>query len=143
MICLRGLSGSILLTAAALADTVTLRDNVGYNGSVVSLDANFLVLQAKRADGTMQDIKVPRANVVRIEFNNTKVNVGPPPDGLGAHQGGGTPTPAKQDKDKIILRGGQSQACPGITLQGDAMKCGDKTPTRDQVWRVYLTQAGT
>lgn len=142
MICVRGLIGSIFLTTAALADTVTLRDNVGYNGSVVSLDANFLVLRAKRADGTIQDIKAARANVVRIEFNNTKVNVGPPPDGLGAHQGGGPTTPAKQDKDKIILRGGQSQPCPSVTIQEGVLKCGDKPPGGD-VWRIYLTQAGT
>jgi hypothetical protein len=135
--CLAGL----LLVPAAHADTVTLRNYVGYNGKIVSLDKTGLKLRMRGLKGVDTDLAIPRAEVVRFEFNGNLVNQGPPPQ-LGAREGKGGPTPVpKQDNDSIVFRGsGQKKTCPGIVVEGNTVKCGDKTYSREDVWRVFLTQ---
>jgi hypothetical protein len=132
---------ALLLMPAATADTILLRNNAGYNGKVVSLDKTGLILRVGGKDGKDQNVPFPRADIVRIEFNDNRVNQGPPPE-LGAKKGSGKDFPIpRQDNDRFVFRGGgQNKTCPGLSIDGDTVKCPDKAYTRDEIWRVFLTQ---
>ena len=131
----------LILAAGASADTVTLVSNASYNGVVVSLDSKEVTLRMKRKDHDAADVPIARSNVLRIEFNDLKVDEGAAPEGLGARPGSaGKVEPPKRDSDKIILNGGQTKLCSGLSFDGNIVKCGDTSYPRDQVWRLYLAQ---
>ncbi len=131
----------LLLVAAARPDTILLRDNQSYNGKLVSVNKTNVTFRWRGKDGKDTDTPIPRAEVVSIEFNSKTVNQGPPPE-LGAHEGQTAPAPVpSQSTDRLIFRGsGQNKTCPGILINGGSVQCGDKTFTRDEVWRVFLMQ---
>jgi hypothetical protein len=126
--------------ALAHADTITLRSNDSFNGTVVRLTADQLVLHVLLANGAQKDIPFDRSKVARIEFNGQKRNVGEPPGALGAHDGRpANITPPARSKDTVIFReGGQNLACPGVIVTETAIQCGPKSYDRSEgaIWRI-------
>ena len=129
------------LVSAAWPDTISLRNNQSYNGKLVSIDKATVTFRWRGKDGKDADAPIPRAEVVSIEFNTKTVNQGPPPE-LGAHEGNSAPAPVPSVfADRLVFRGsGQNKTCPGVLIDGGSVKCGNKSFTRDEVWRVFLTQ---
>jgi len=138
---------AMLLVPAVGADEVMLRNNESYNGNVVSLDGNLLVLHTQSAKGT-ENLKFPLGEVSYIEYNDNKVMVGAPPS-LGAYKSAQGQTDSKAEsqakvaKDTVVLDGGTIVQCELSRLSHDEVVCGVKpisTYTRQQVWRVYFSK---
>src|SRR4051812_32694826 len=92
----------------AFADTLTLRDGLSINGTLVGLVDGSIAFKARFVNGE-KELAVPIGSVEIIEFNSTLFNAGGPPRivGSGPSTAAKTPVaPVGSLADAVVLRGG-------------------------------------
>lgn len=137
----------LLLVAAGmgLADSVTTTDNLTTNGRVLSLDANELIIQSRFSSGNGEENKefrLPRKQVLKVEFNTTTFNPGGPPAiGLRPGRGPQNTSHSQASGDVITLRGGDTRQCVSARIDNRGsmrVHCGNQMFERSLVVRIQL-----
>lgn len=138
----------VLVIAGALAvplagDTVTLRNNKSYSGTVVGFSANILHVEGN-FEGKSKRLDVPLASISVVEFNDVVDNVPAAPP-FGAHEvkaqprGAAPQRPAPAEElqtDVLVLLGGQRVKCSVTLIDKNVVRCGDSDYDRDRVYRI-------
>src|SRR4051812_34548338 len=108
------------------ADTITTRDQLSVNGSLVKLAGDEMTIVARYASRDKptpveKTFQVKRNDVDVLEFNATTMNSGAPPVSIGIgppiKAGKIAPSPPEA-ADTIVLRGGQRRDCKLIEIDG-------------------------
>jgi hypothetical protein len=109
------------------ADTITTRDHVSVNGSLIKMTDDQLTIMARYRTGNKTlSIKITDAEI--IEFNNTTFNSGAPPKELGIGpplDSGPVPAHQRTASDTIFLRGSH-KACKLIGIDTQFVHCAGK-----------------
>jgi hypothetical protein len=126
---------------AARADSVDLSDKTTVFGRIMRMDETELVLTGdfKLPSGVVtQEVKIPRNQVVKIEFDDTTFNPGGPP-GIGARPPG--PVSSPQGQDEVEMGDGRRQPCAGATIDNhQILHCGKQTFPESDVIRIRLAR---
>jgi hypothetical protein len=134
----------LMTVAGVRGDTVFLRSNVSYNGTITGQKGKSLVLHAQFSVGA-KDMEFPFNDISRIEYNDNTVNNGSPPTALGGHppsessRGLHVPTPADSaGKDVVVLNDGTTVPCTVSSVTREGVTCGNTTYSHDRIYRVYF-----
>lgn len=128
----------LLCALPSLADAVTTSANLTLFGHIEKMDASEVVLQARFPSSKgveTKNLSIPRAQVVRIEFNATTFNPGSPP---GLRPGPPPQSASAAREDTVVQRGGQPISCQGATIDSASVHCGKRVMNRALVVRVLL-----
>jgi hypothetical protein len=106
------------------------------------MDRTQLILSASfpSRDGVVtRELRIPRSQIIKIEFNDTTFNPGGPP-GIGVRPSDGSRrTTALLAQDYAVLVDGHRQPCSGATIDSrQYLHCGKLEFVRGEVIRIYL-----
>jgi hypothetical protein len=128
----RRIQGLPLLAALGLsllrADTITTRDHLSFNGSLIKMASDEITIVARYASGEKR-FPIEKTDVEIIEFNGTTFNSGAPPRAIGIGpplKAGKTPVSPPEATDTIVLRGAQRRACKLIGIDQQLVHCAGK-----------------
>jgi hypothetical protein len=115
---------ALLTCKAAHPDTITTKDNLSINGSLVGMSNGILTLKA-RFLSKEKEVWIPVEDVRSIEFNSLTSNPGPPPKILGIGPPADQTTPQKEPSigDVIVFRGGERKPCILVRIDADRVHC--------------------
>jgi len=125
------------------SDTVTLRSNESYNGTVTGLSAHSLKLEGN-FKGKINALDVPLATVSIVEFNDIVHNSGAAPP-FGAREvttqppDSAVPQPpsaAEMSADVLVLLGGQRVRCAVLSIDKNGLHCDGSEYERDRTYRI-------
>jgi len=121
---------ALLMACGVLhADTVTRRDHLSVNGTVIRVSGGELTIQAGLTEGN-KTFSYKLTEIESIEFNLNTFNPGGPPKAPGF--GGTYPAPppaplaASQATDTLVIRGGQRKECRLISIDQQFIHCEGK-----------------
>ena len=132
----------LLLTCrSARPDTITMKDGVSVNCSVLEMSSGILELKAK-FPSEEKDVRIPIKDVQSIEFNSLTTNLGAPPKilGFGPPSGQNSPQDVLPAEDVVVLRGGARQPCILVGIDANRVRCGpnDAYYNRNKVLRIVM-----
>jgi hypothetical protein len=123
------------------ADTVTLRSNASYNGTITSLSASNLQISG-RFKRTTTGLDVPLASIASVEFNDLIDNSGAAP-AFGAHEAKNElkttskpPAVVAGPTDVLVLVGGQRVKCSVLSMDRNGLHCDGSDYERESLFRI-------
>jgi hypothetical protein len=115
---------ALLSCTPACPDTLTTKDNLSVNGTLVGMSNGVLRFNV-RFTSEPKEVRIRVEDVQSIEFNSVTFNSGPPPKILGF--GPPSDQSASQKKtpveDIIVLRGGSRQPCTLVGIDANRIHC--------------------
>ena len=127
-------------------DTITTLDKLSVFGRVIEMSKDTVTLVARfpskdpSSPVSEEPLTLKRAQILRIEFNQTTFNPGgppsiglKPPDGRAAQP----PAAARPAADVVILIGGERRECEAA-IRHDQVHCGIAVLDRRKVIRILL-----
>jgi len=131
----------LLMAAVARADSVETSDKLTVFGHIERMDEKEVTLTAtfpSENGVATKELKIPRSQVVEIEFNATTFNPGGPP-GIGARPADGKSSASTTSHDLAVLVDGSRQPCDGATIDTQQhLHCGKQEFPRETVIRIFL-----
>lgn len=126
---------TLLICRSARSDTITMKDNLSVNCSVVGMSNGVLTVKAQFSSKE-KDVQIPIRDVQSIEFNLLTSNPGPPPKVLGI----GPPADLPLTGAVIVLRGGGRESCDLVSIDAARVHCNpnDKTRGRSTILRIVF-----
>lgn len=131
---------ALLCCRLARPDTITTKDNLSINGSVVGMSNGVVTIKAQFSSEEKK-ISIPIKYLESIEFNLLTNNPGAPPKVLGlGPPAGQTPQEEPPIGDVIVFRGGARQACILVRIDADRVHCdpNDTAYNRKAVLRIVF-----
>ena len=124
---------ALLGCGSARPDTITTKDNLSINGSLLEMSNGLLTIKA-RFSSKEKEVRVPVNDIQSIEFNLLTSNPGAPPKILGIGP------PADQNALQgeppfggvIVLRGGERQPCDLVSIDAERVHCNPNDKTHDR-----------
>jgi hypothetical protein len=115
---------ALLTCGSARPDTITVKDNLGINGSLLEMSKGVLRMKA-RFPSEEKVVWISIEDVQSIEFNLLTSNPGAPPKilGFGPPSGQDAPQKISPAGDVIVLRGGTRHACILVGIDTDRVHC--------------------
>ncbi len=132
---------ALLSCKSACPDTLTTKDNLSINGSLVGMSNGVLRFKA-RFPSQAKEVWIRVEDIQSIEFNSLTFNSGPPPK----IQGFGPPSVKSPSQEKppaevvVVLRGGTRQSCILVGIDANRVHCDPKDTgyDRNTVLRILL-----
>jgi hypothetical protein len=133
----------LLACRSARPDTITMKDNLSINGSLMEMSNGTLKIRARFPSSEDKEMWIPVNGIESIEFNLVTLNPGSPPKIVGFGP------PIGQDRGQkeslsggvIVLRAGSRQSCALISIDAEQVHCGPKDDisyNRNTVLRIVL-----
>lgn len=115
---------TLLTCRPAHSDTITTKENLSINGSILEVSDGVLRITA-RFSSKEKDVWIPIKDLLSIEFNSLTFNAGAPPKIVGFGPPTGPIVLRKEPPagDVIVLRGGSRQTCNLVGIDADLVHC--------------------
>lgn len=131
----------LLSCRTARPDTVTMKDSVSINGSLLAMSNGVITIKA-RFRSEDREARIPVEDIQSIEFNSLTFNPAAPPKILGFGPPGGQNASQKQPPAEgvIVLRGGAREPCILVGIDADRVHCDPKDTgySRNAVLRIVF-----
>jgi|SRR5579872_3382973 len=122
-------------------DTITMKDNLSINGSLLEMSNGLLKIEAQ-FPSQEKEVWIRVDEVGSIEFNLLTFNPGAPPKilGFGPPTGQNPPPKPLSTAGVIVLRGGRRQPCELAGIDAENIRCGptDASYDRNAVLRIVF-----
>jgi len=132
---------ALLCCKSACPDTITTRNNLSVNGSLVGMSNGVLRFKV-RFPSEEKEVWIKVEDVQSIEFNSQTFNSGPPPKimGLGPPSDKSAAQYKPPAEDVVVLRGGTRQSCNLVGIDANRVHCSpnDTGYNRDAVLRIVF-----
>jgi len=132
----------VLMVAVARADSVDTTDKLIVFGHIERMDQTELTITASFPSPkgvASKELKIPRSQVVKIEFNLTTFNPGGPPAIGALPPAKSRAVPAPVGQDFAVMVDGHHQPCDGATIDiQQHLHCGKEEFPKSAVIRIFL-----
>lgn len=131
----------LLSCGAARPDTVTMKDSVSINGSLLAMSNGVITIKV-RFPSEDREARIPVEDIQSIEFNSLTFNPTAPPkiQGFGPPDGQNALQKEPPAEGVIVLRGGARQPCILVGIDANRVHCDPKDTgySRNAVLRIVF-----